>query len=59
MMISFILKLMFFPVYFVYWMLTLPIRMFTYPFRRRNEERMGCLATLGWCILIGEFLGKD
>lgn len=49
-MISFLLKLMFFPLYFVIWMVMLPFKILLFPFRSRGKEHMGLVSMLGWCF---------
>lgn len=49
-MISLLFKLMFFPIYLVFWLIALPFKILFFPFRSKNKEHMGLLSTLGWCF---------
>lgn len=50
-MIRFLIKLMFFPIYIVFWLIALPFKILFFPFRTRDKEHMGLFSTLGWCLL--------
>lgn len=45
-------KLVLLITYIPFWLITLPFRILLLPFRSRDEEPMGLVSTLGWCLMM-------